>query len=468
MKLKRFSFNKAVLTILLTCTPLVLFAANRNFLFIISDDLSVDIASYGHDIVKTPNLDKLREKSMVFNRAYSQYPLCNPSRNSILSGLYPGTSGNLNNQDNIRDLIPDIVTLPKAFKDAGYLTATSGKVFHQKDPHSWTHISDMNTGGLWPTDQEPEFYRQWGQENKTKGEGRLLVDDTVPWFEWRSVTEGEEYLKDHQIAQATVNRMDDILEAQKPFFLAVGFLRPHDPFFAPKRFFDMYPLESLELPEAPNDASPVPRIAFYDVFKDAFEKMGRQDELEAMRSYYAGISYMDEKLGVVMDAMEEKGLLENTVIVFMSDHGYHVGEKGYWNKATLFERSCRAPLMIAYPGMPNAGATTDRLVEFVDIFPTLTELGGIDAPKGVDGESLVPLLKDPNAPWDEVVYSYVNQDRSVRTPDYRYILWRNEVEALYDVNEDAGEHYNLADNPEYKPVVERMRSLMKGMPEPNR
>ena len=455
-----------LLAILLMFSSIFLSGGNRNVLFIMSDDLNVDIASYGHPILKTPNLDKLREESMVFNRAYSQYPLCNPSRNSILSGLYPGTSGNLNNQDNIRELIPDIVTLPQAFKDAGYLTATSGKVFHQKDPASWTHISDMNTGGLWPTNEEPRFYRRWGQENKTKGEGGLLVDNTVPWFRWRSVTEGEEYLKDHQVARAAINRMDDILEAQKHFFLAIGFMRPHDPYFAPKRFFDMYPLEFLELPEAPADASSVPMRAFNRVFKAAFEQMSRKDQLEAMRSYYAGISYMDEQVGIVMDAMEQKGLLENTIIVFRGDNGYHVGEKGYWNKATLFERSCRAPLMISYPGMQTAGASTNRLVEFVDIFPTLTELGGIQAPEGPDGESLLPLLVNPDAAWDELVYAYVNQDRSVRTPDYRYIVWKNYGDALYDVKKDPGEHYNLANNPEYKSVVEQMRSLIAGMPEP--
>ncbi|MEM0964935.1 MAG: sulfatase [Verrucomicrobiota bacterium] len=438
-----------------------------NVLFIVVDDLNVDIASYGHPIVKTPNLDQLRERSMQFNRAYSQYPLCNPSRNSFLTGLYPGTSGNLNNADHIRDLIPDVVTLPQLFKENGYRTVSTGKIFHQRDPQSWTQISDMHTGGLLPMDRQPRFYQQ-GEEGRTKGPGRLIVDETVPWFEWRSVVDGEEFLKDGQIARATINRADEIAEDGVPFFLGIGFSRPHDPFFAPQRFFDMYPLDSLELPETPEGASEVPDHAFYYVFKDAFDQMDRQDKLEAMRAFYAGISYMDEQLGLVMDHLEKKGLLDNTVIVFIGDHGYQVGEKNYWNKALLFERSCRAPMLISAPGKTLEGGSTDRIVEFIDIYPTLVELCDLEAPANLDGTSLVPLLMNPDAPWHEIAYSYCNADRSVRDPRFRYIVWSGGGHALFDHEQDPGEHFNLAYNPEYATVVERMRGLIDEMPEPSK
>ncbi|VGO23570.1 sulfatase [Pontiella sulfatireligans] len=438
-----------------------------NVLFIVADDLNVDIACYGHPIVKTPNIDKLRARGMVFDRAYSQYPLCNPSRNSFLTGLYPGTSGCLDNGMNIREAVPDVVTLPQVFRNNGYKTITTGKIFHQKDPASWTHISNVRTGGLLPTDKEPEYYLHgWSDEGKTKGEGRFLADETVKWFEWRSVTEGEDLLKDGRVMRASKNRADEILEDGAPFFLCAGFARPHDPYFAPKRFFDLYPLESLTLPVTPSDASAIPDHAFYSVFKKAFETMDEPKKREAMRAYYAGISYMDEQLGLLMDYMEEKGLLENTVIVFMGDHGYQVGEKNYWNKGLLFERSCRAPLIIAAPGMKTAGETCERIVEFVDIYPTLTGLCGLDDLEGLDGTSLVPILGNPNAERKEIAYSYCNADRSVRDPRFRYIVWKSGGHALYDHQKDPGEHYNLADNPECAPVVKRMKSLIDSMPEP--
>ncbi|MEM1221951.1 MAG: sulfatase [Verrucomicrobiota bacterium] len=463
---------RAFLVKLLAClVPLLANASSEdsapNVLFIVVDDLNVDIPSYGHPQVKTPHLDKLRERSMQFNKAYCQYPLCNPSRNSFLSGLYPGTSGNLNNADHIRDLIPDIVTLPQLFKLNGYRAISTGKIFHQRDPQSWSQISDMYTSGLLPMDREPSFYHQ-GQEGQTKGEGALLGDETVPWFEWRSVTEGEEFLKDFQIARATINRIDEIAADGVPFFLGVGFARPHDPFFAPKRFFDLYPLDSLKLPQTPADASSVPDYAFYHVFKDAFDQMTHEEKLRAMQAYYAGTSYMDEQLGRIMDHMEAKGLLENTVIVFIGDHGYQVGEKDYWNKAVLFERSCRAPMLITTPGMALAGESTDRIVEFIDIYPTLAELCGLEPPENLDGLSLVPLLNDPAAPRREIAYSYCNADRSVRDTRFRYTVWKGGSDALYDHKRDPGEHYNLADNPEYASVLTRMRSLIASMPEPQK
>ncbi len=438
-----------------------------NVLFIIADDMNVDLAAYGNEQIKTPHLDRLRKRSMVFNRAYVQYPLCNPSRNSFLTGMYPGTTGSLRNDLNIRDTAPDVTTLPEIFKNQGYRTISTGKVFHQEDPGSWSQISDLETGGLCPLDQEPKFYHHSnrGSERKSKGDGRKLVDDTVPWLEWRSVTEGEKHLKDGLVAKATVNRINEIVEDETPFFLSVGFYRPHDPFFAPKRFFDMYPLQSLTLPVIPENASELPKHAFYHVFKKAFEQMGELEKLEMMRSYYAGISYMDEQLGVVLDHFEKKGLMDNTVIVFIGDNGFQVGEKDYWNKGLLFERSCRAPLLISTPEMKLAGSMCDRVVEFVDIYPTLTSLCQIENPSGLDGESLAPLLDDPSLPRKEIAYSYCNNDRSVRDTRFRYSTWDKGGHALYDHMLDPDEHYNLADQPEYSAVLKRMQGHIDAMPE---
>lgn len=441
-------------------------AARPNVLLIVSDDLNVDLACYGHPQVKTPNIDRLRKTAMVFERAYAQYPLCNPSRNSFLSGQYPGRNGCLSNATNLRDTAPDVVTLPQLFKDNGYRAISTGKIYHHMDPVSWSRISDVRTGGLLPVDKEPGFYRGRNDEGKARGEGRKLADDTVPWFVWRSVTEGEEYLKDGRVARATLNRIDEIAKDDVPFFLSVGFHRPHDPYFAPKRFFDLYPLASLTLPETPDDASAIPDHAFYDVFKKAFETMGDREKREAMRAYYAGISYMDEQLGLVMGHMQAMGLLDDTIIVFMGDHGYQVGEKDYWNKGLLFDRSCHTPLLIATPEMKQAGERCRRIVQLVDLYPTLAELCGLEPPADLDGTSLAALLENPGLPREELAYTYCNNDRSVRDARFRYIVWKQGGHALYDHQNDPDENYNLVNRPSSGEIVRRMQALIEAMPEP--
>lgn len=442
-------------------------AQPMNVLFITVDDLNVDIGCYGHPVVKTPNIDRFRERGMVFERAYAQYPLCNPSRNSFLTGLYPGTSGCLSNAQNIRKAVPDVVTLPQLFKNSGYRAISSGKVFHQEDPDSWSQISDLRNGGVLPMGLEPKCYHPpMEDEKQTMGKGGLLTQDPSFWFVWRSVTENENLLVDDRTTRATCNWIDELAKSGESFFLAVGFSRPHHPLFAPKRFFDMYPLDSLTLPRPPFDASPVPDYVFYAPFKAAFDTMTEQQKLKTMRAYYACTSYMDEQVGLVLDYFESKGLMENTVIVLLGDHGYLLGEKNYWNKGVLFERACHAPLIIATPGMENAGGSCEHIVEFVDIFPTLAELCGLHSPEGLDGDSLVPLLKDPGGDWKDIAYTYCNSDRSVRDNRYRYIEYKRGGCALYDHGKDSGEHYNQAGNPEYETVVKRMKNLIRDMPEP--
>ncbi|MBF0199022.1 MAG: sulfatase-like hydrolase/transferase [Planctomycetes bacterium] len=271
-------------------------------------------------------------------------------------------------------------------------------------------------------------------------------------------------MKDGRSAKVAIRRINECVQSKRPFFLGIGFSRPHDPFFAPKRFFDLYPLEKLRLPKAPEGAFEAPMEAYNANFKKAFDSMDERDGLEFMRAYYAGISYMDEQLGRVLDHAEGLGLLKNTVIVFLGDHGYQVGEKDYFNKTLLFERSCRAPLILAAPNL-QAGGSIDRVVQFIDIFPTVTELCHLPTPSNVDGKSLLPLVRSKTTNWEDAAYSYVNQDRSVRTDQFRYIRWRGKLEALYDHHKDPGEHFNLVDDPEYKKVLERLRHKVDVMPE---
>jgi len=439
-----------------------------NVLFIISDDLNVDLACYGHPQVRTPHLDEFRNQAVVFARAYVQYPMCNASRISFLTGSYPTRNRCYNNNEYLRDKMPEAVTLPELFRKNGYKTISTGKVFHCTDPQSWTEISDLHSGEFLPQGHPREFYwPPYMDEEACMGEGRNLTtgkQNYLKWMEWRSVSENEELLFDEMVENAAVKRIEEVAESGDPFFMAVGFRRPHDPYYAPKRFFDMYPLESIEIPRSPEDVSHIPDEAF-GAWKGVFSQINEQETREFIRSYYAGISHMDEQFGILQDLMQEKGLLENTVIVFAGDNGFLTGEKGWYNKGVLFERACQVPLMIGYPGMRNKGQRCGRVVQFVDIFPTVTELCGLENPPGqIDGSSLVPLLKNPDADWKELALTWNGYDRSIRDQRYRYIQWSETGEALYDHQSDRGEFYNLAEQSEYAELVARMRRQLESFP----
>ncbi|MFN3165472.1 MAG: sulfatase [Phycisphaeraceae bacterium] len=435
-------------------------------ILVVADDLNVDLACYGNPTVQTPNLDRLRKASVVFDRAYCQYPLCNPSRNSFLTGRYPERIGCVKNTVHLRDHAPDATTLPQYFKQHGYTSVSCGKVFHLEDPRSWSQLCDLRTGGILAADKRPRDYQlPFDDEYRTVGEGRLIVDESVPWFRWRAVTENEDLLIDHRIATAAINRLDELATRQTPFFLAIGFSRPHDPYFAPKRFFDLYPLDRLELPTPPPDATAAPDHAFNRRFMQAFDRMDRRDKLEAMRAWYAGISFMDEQLGRVLAHARQIGALDHTVVVFMSDHGYLVGEKGYWNKGVLYDRSCRAPLLIATPGMDHAGQTAKGIVELIDLFPTLVELCGLPGFNELDGRSLVPMLNDPTKPRpDATAYTVCNQQRSLRTQRYRIIDWGGRAGyALFDHQSDPDEHYDLASSPAHQQALGRLIQQLEAL-----
>jgi arylsulfatase A-like enzyme len=379
--------------------------------------------------------------------------------------MYPGSSGCLSNADHLRKTSPDITTLPEAFKQQGYEVISTGKVFHHEDPQSWTGITDLKSGEFLPNGRGYRFYRPANDEWRTKGEGRNLTNGELQFMTWRSVSTNEDIMHDSRTARWTVQHLERLSQQSKPFFLGVGFSRPHDPFFAPKRFFDLYPLESIKLPQTPADASKVPMMAYHDVFKKAFDKMDHSKRLEFVRAYYASISFMDEQLGLVLDKLDQLDLKHNTLIVFMSDHGYQVGEKDYFNKTLLFERSCRAPLLIAHPKLEQGVTQVDEVVQFIDVMPTVTEICNVPTPNNAEGKSLTPLMRGEQTPWDNVAYSYVNADRSLRTERYRLINWRGQKEALYDHDKDPGEHFNLVDHPEYKEILHKLRQKLKRIPE---
>jgi iduronate 2-sulfatase len=432
-----------------------------NVLFIAADDLRNDLGCYGHPLVRSPNIDRLARSGTRFDRAYCQYPICNPSRVSLLTGLRPDTTRVLNNTTFFRRQLPDVVTLPQLFRKHGYFTTRLGKIYHgardMEDPQSW----DV---ALYPE----------GTARGKEGEGRNLTEGRVPWCRWLAAEGGDEDQPDGQIAREAVRLLEEQAKApgKQPFFLAVGFHKPHDPFVAPRRYFDLYPLERLNPPRDPADRSPELPLAIAGRWKTEFDRFTDRERREFMRAYYAGTSFMDAQVGKVLDGLDRLKLAENTAVVFFGDHGYHLGERGWWNKNTLFELSARAPLIVRLPGMKAPGKSCARLVEFVDIYPTLADLCSLPAPSNLEGRSFRPLLNDPGRPWKEAAFTQVQRGmtagRSVRTERWRYTEWGGGAQGaeLYDHESDPGEYRNLAADPKHAPWVEKMKRLLKAGPTP--
>jgi iduronate 2-sulfatase len=460
-----------------------------NVLFLISDDLRPELGAYGVRDIRTPNIDRLASRGTRFDRAYAQYPLCNPSRTSLLSGHYPTETGVMDNNKYFRAEHPDYVTLPQYFKAHGYATLRTGKIFHGgiDDQISWTEGGEpvdpaiVNRGtnagaAARPTPaQRPRVERDPDEaegdppvQASSEGERRRMASDRIVVLEGEGESHGD---------YKTATRAIDYLERykDKPFFLAVGFVKPHSPPTAPRKFFDLYDPARVELPPdfAPRPAAPpgfpelsVPRRnADLFIGRDATPEQAR----EMIRAYRASTSFVDAQVGRVLEALERLGLKENTVVVFWGDHGYHLGEKGKWSKAySLFEVGTRVPLIIAVPG--GGARSAAATVELLDLYPTLAELCGLPAPTGIRGRSLAPLLRNARARWPHPAHSvtlFQNKlGRAVRTERFRYAEW-DEGRAgamLFDETKDPHELKNLADDPSYAKTVQEMKRLLKQIP----
>jgi arylsulfatase A-like enzyme len=462
-----------------------------NVLFLIADDLRPELGAYGHPQVKTPNIDRLAARGTRFDRAYTQYPLCNPSRTSLLTGRYPTETGVMDNNKYFRAAHPNWVTLPQHFKANGYTTLRTGKIFHGgiDDQPSWTEGGEpvdpaiVNRGPnsqaarpAQPTQpaQRPRDSDESEGEPPVRaadeGERRRANSDRIVVLEGDGETHG-----DYRTATRAINYLER--HQDKPLFLAVGFVKPHSPPTAPRKLFDLYDPARVSLPVdfAPRPAPPagfpdssVPRRnADLFIGRDATPEQAR----EMTRAYWASTTFMDAQVGRVLDALERLGLRDNTVVVFWSDHGYHLGEKGKWSKAySLFEVGTRVPLVIAVPG--GRARATSRNVELLDLYPTLAELCGLPRPQaGVRGRSLAPLLRNPRARWDNdaayTVTVFQNKlGRAVRTARWRYAEW-DEGRAgamLFDETRDPHELRNLAEDPAHAKTVQEMKRLLKQMP----
>lgn len=448
--------------------------APPNVLFIAVDDLNNDLGAYGHNLVQSPHIDRLAARGIRFDRAYSQYPVCNPSRSSFMTGLYPEQTGVLTNQDSFRVHVPDVVTLPQWFKQHGYQTARVGKIFHfgvpgqigtdgMDDPASWHKV--VNPRGV---------DREVHDRINTLTPGRF--GGTLSWLKL-DPEEGEH--TDAIGASAAIELLEQMQPSKtgQPFFLAVGFYRPHTPYVAPAPYFDLYPLDRIEpVLEEPTDRDDIPLAALAD--RPHQRDLTLDQRREIIQAYYASISYMDTQVGRLLDALDTLGLNDNTIVVFLSDHGYHLGHHGLWQKGDLFEGSVRVPLIVALPDGKSADTSTEALVELVDLYPTLVDLAALPQPEHLAGRSMVPVLENPahqeraaaftvawsRARWvhpealDRPVLGY-----TIRTPQYRYTEWDGGAAGteLYDYDSDPLEYENLAELPAYTETVQNLKRLLE-------
>jgi choline-sulfatase len=461
------------------CARLAAEEAKLNVLFLIADDLNCALHCYGHPQVRSPNIDRLAERGLRFEHAYCQFPLCSPSRSSFLTGRRPNATRILSNPasgrfstdyratPHFREFIPDTITLPQVFRNHGYVAARVGKLYHYgvpgqigtsglDDPASWDYV--VNPAG-----------RDKAEENRIFSLIQGSFGGTLSWL----AAEGTDLEQtDGLVATAAISLLEEYRD--RPFFLAVGNFRPHTPYVAPRKYFDLYAPDRIPLPTLSSDDRQRTPAPAYASAKKEQETMTDRLRREAIQAYWASITFMDAQMGRVLEALQRLGLAEKTIVVMTSDHGYHLYEHGLWQKQSLFENSTRVPLIIAVPGTGTKGRSTTALAEMVDIYPTLADLCGLPAPGYLDGTSLRPVLKDPSGSVKDAAFTQVRRGSfhgfSIRTVRWRYTLWDDgrQGEQLYDMQADPGETSNLAADSRLAATVaelkERVRQYAKNTP----
>lgn len=455
-----------------------------NVLYIVSDDLNNSLSCYGHQIVKSPRIDELASRGTRFDRAYCQYPLCNPSRSSFLTGLRPDQTTVLDNGKQFREVIPDVVTLPQLFQKAGYFVARVGKLYHYGVP------TQIGTDGL---DDPPSWMTKLNPRGRDKDDEPKIFTLTPGQFggtpSWLAADGEDKEQTDAIGAEMAIKLLEE--NKDKPFFLACGFFRPHTPYVAPKKYFAMYPPEKAGVVETPpGDLDDIPTPALTSRRTDMDERLQR----EGRQAYFASITFMDQQVGKLLDALDRLKLRDKTVVVFHSDHGYHLGEHGgLWQKQSVFEESARVPLIISAPGQKASGKGTVALAELVDVYPTIAELCGLKGPSNLAGKSLVPQMNDPTAAGKGFALTQVRRGGggggkakanaenpkatakqkskagpafpgySLRTDRYRYTEWDGGKQGLelYDHQQDPQEFTNLAKDPKHAETVKQLSAKLQ-------
>lgn len=418
-----------------------------NVLFIVIDDLNDWIGCLGgHPDAKTSNFDRLARRGMLFTNAHCSAPRCNPSRTSVLTGLQPSTLGVYTNRQRFRQVLPDVVTLPQHFMAHGYRVVGGGKIFHAPDPESWH--------GYFPSEKK----------SRTK-------DDFVPInpcsfpdsashtaFDWGAVDVTDDEMEDGKITNWAVDELGKTHDV--PFFLGVGVYRPHQPWYVPRKYFEMYPLDQVTLPIVnADDLDDIPPIGVVHAKRRGFHTKITESGnwRKAISAYLASVSFADAMVGKILDALDASPYAENTIILLWSDHGFHLGEKLHWQKWSLWEETTRVPLILVAPGITRPGGRCSRPVSLCDIYPTLIDLCGLTLIERLDGKSVLPLLKNPDKAWKRpAITTSGPNNHSIRSERWRYIRYKDGTEELYDHQNDALEWINLAAEREYAAVKAKL------------
>ena len=478
--------------------------ARPNILFIAVDDLRPELGCYGADHVVSPNIDRLASEGLLFTRAYCQSAVCNPSRASLMTGKRPDTLRVWDLSADMRTLNPDVVTLGQHLRANGYHSVGIGKIFHNTRPDGATWSEPKMHIEGYPFDPDAVYRGQEGirgqEEKKAEiieaGNEAKAIDQFGHWYLKAQATENvdvpDSAYFDGAQTDLAVDKLAELKTLDTPFFFAIGYYRPHLPFNAPKKYWDLYDRDRIPMPSNPNLPTELPEMAinnlrelrgytdFGDIQHPTDGTLG-EDRIRLLRhGYFASVSYVDAQVGKLLQALDDLGLAENTIVILWGDHGWKLGDHNSWCKMTNLEIDARVPLILRAPAMPTAGMRTEALVEFVDIYPTLCELTGVPVPDDLEGTSFAPLVDDPSRPWKKAAFTQFLREGiwiapdgveymgySVRTDRFRYTEWVDwetfELKAteLYDHERDPGESRNVAEDAGYADVRSEMAAILE-------
>jgi len=494
----------SILLLIVGCTNKKQDDKKPNILFIAVDDLRPELDCYGVDYAISPNIAKLAKNGIMFTNAYCQSAVCNPSRASLMTGLRPNSNKVWDLWTDFRETIPDVVTLPQHFKNNGYFTTAIGKIYHNTKPDSLSWSENKLHIEGYPFDPDATYVGVKALADLEKRKNEIIeagnqeryIDRIGEWYIKSYATECEDVPDDayYDGAQTTMamNKLGKLAKKDEPFFFAIGYYRPHLPFNAPKKYWDMYDPEEIPLAEnnfIPVDAPPMAINNFRELrgyvdYKDQpsplIKNLTEEQAKHLKHGYLASMSYVDAQIGRLMNKLEALGLLENTIVVLWGDHGWKLGEHGSWCKMTNYSIDTRVPMIFSTPEMHNNPVKCDQLVEFVDIYPTLCEMAGLEIPEGLEGISAVPLMSEPEKPWKNAVFSQFLRSRiwlapdgipyhgyAIRSNEFLYVEWINEnskeltTTELYDLKKDPLENKNVVTDPEYEKIISEMADRLK-------
>ncbi len=441
-------------------------ADKPNVLFIAVDDLRPQLGCYGQTQMHSPNIDRLASRGVVFNRSYCMVPTCGASRASLMSGVRPARNRFVSYQARADKDAPNALTLNTHFKNNGWHTVSNGKVFHypQDNAKGWSEPAwrPKRNGIGYHRPENIEIHRKRSEGKGSRKRGPAYEAADAP----------DSAYADGMITQKAIEDLRRLSEKEQPFFLAVGFLKPHLPFVCPQKYWDLYPADSIKLPETYHRPEGAPNEAIHS-FGEMRAYAGipgkgpvsNETALNLIRGYYACVSFTDAQIGRVLDELDRLKLTDNTIVVLWGDHGWNLGEHTLWCKHCCFETSMRAPLIVSAPGFKR-GAMTQGLTEFIDIYPSLCELAGLSKPGHLEGRSFVPLLKNPDAAWKEFAIGRFGPGDTIRTDRHRFTEYSGKGGApiarmLYDHEEDPAEDRNISEKPVNAELAERLAKMLR-------